>query len=204
MRSIQGGDTLADRDEAPRIGLVTGNSGKFREIKAYTDPLGIETFMAPSGFIEIQADTLEEVVLYGLKDYVARNGEGAMYVKDDSGLFVDALDGFPGVYSAYALKTISNEGILRLMADAKDRSASFRTAMGLYVPGEGISIFRGETRGRIAFSRSGKMGFGFDPIFIPEGMDETFADMTLEVKNTMSHRIKALRGVIQYLSARSV
>ncbi len=182
-----------------RLTIITGNAGKFREIKAELEPQGIELVQDPYGFVEVQCDTIEEVVLYGLKEYISIKGERGLVMKDDSGLFVSALGGFPGVYSSYALRTISLKGILKLMDGVSNRKAWFRTAIGLHEPGKGISIFRGETEGTITIEERGKLGFGFDAIFQPIGERRTFAEMTVEDKNSMSHRIRALRSLLEYL-----
>jgi len=182
-----------------QLRIITGNAGKFREMKAELEPHGIALYQVTGEFVEVQCDTLEEVVLYGLKDHILRTGSDLPVMKDDSGMFIDSLGGFPGVYSSYALRTISYKGILRLMDGMTDRRARFRTALGLYEPGKGITIFRGETEGTITNEERGKLGFGFDPIFMPLGEKRTFAEMTVEDKNSMSHRIKALRSLLEYL-----
>lgn len=179
--------------------IITGNAGKFRELQAELEPHGIALYQVTGEFVEVQADTLEEVVLYGLKDHISRNGTDVPVMKDDSGMFIDSLGGFPGVYSSYILRTISYKGILKLMEGISDRRARFRTALGLFEPGKGITIFRGETEGTITYEDRGKLGFGFDPIFMPLGENRTFAEMTVEDKNSMSHRIKALRSLLEYL-----
>jgi XTP/dITP diphosphohydrolase len=122
------------------------------------------------------------------------------FIKDDSGLFIDALKGFPGVYSSYVQKSIGNEGILRLMDGVENRAAYFRTVIGLFIPEKGISLFSGECRGSISSEIRGKQGFGYDPIFIPDGEDRTFAEMSLEEKNNISHRIRAIKGLVNFLS----
>ncbi|MBN1389707.1 MAG: XTP/dITP diphosphatase [Candidatus Thermoplasmatota archaeon] len=182
------------------IYLLTGNMGKFKEIDRWLQPLGMEVKLLKRNFIETQADHLEEVILKGM-DIINKEGDiNEPFVKDDSGLFIDALGGFPGVYSSYVHRTIGNRGILDLMGDRNDRGAAFRTVMGLYLPGKGVSLFRGECRGMISYEERGKQGFGYDPIFIPEGRSMTFAEMSVEEKNAMSHRIKAIRGLVEYLS----
>jgi XTP/dITP diphosphohydrolase len=179
--------------------LITGNTGKFKEIRSHLEGKGIDLLQEDFDFVEVQADTLEEVVLHGLQDYTARMGTGVAVMKDDSGLFIDALGGFPGVYSAYVLRTISNKGILKLMEGVADRGAVFRTAIGMFEPEKGIGIYRGEVRGNITLAERGRLGFGFDPIFQPVGEGRTFAEMTVADKNTMSHRIRALRSLLDHL-----
>ena len=183
-----------------KVYLITGNPGKLKEIKNRLDGLDIELNTLDEDFVEIQADTLEEVVFFGIEHLVKEKGVDLPFIKDDSGLFIDALDGFPGVYSAYIQQTIGNEGILKLMKDRDERGATFKTVMGLHIPGEGVSLFRGEIRGQITNEKRGFFGFGYDPIFTPEGSAHTFAEMTLVEKNQDSHRIRATMKLVDFLS----
>jgi XTP/dITP diphosphohydrolase len=141
---------------------------------------------------EVQAETLEEVVKEALTEIPGDN-----FFIEDAGLFIPALNGFPGVYSAYVFKTIGNEGILRLLKGADNREASFRSVVGLKLRGE-VKLFTGEVRGRIALEAKGSEGFGYDPIFIPEGYDRTFAEDT-RLKQRVSHRRRALEKLAAYL-----
>ncbi|MFO8051076.1 MAG: XTP/dITP diphosphatase [Thermoplasmatota archaeon] len=182
-----------------KIYMVTTNPGKLKEIKSYLDPIGIDLGLLEETFVEIQADTLEEVVQYGL-DRLSEELEGDLQlIKDDSGLFIEALGGFPGVYSAYVQRTISNPGILKLMEGADNRKAVFRTVMGYRMKGGGYALFRGECNGAISLEMKGRQGFGYDPIFIPDGEDRSFAEMSVEEKNSVSHRIDALKKLVRYL-----
>ncbi len=183
-----------------KLYLITGNPGKVKEIKNRLDVLDIELGTLQEDFVEVQADTLEEVVFFGIEHLVREKGIDLPFIKDDSGLFIDSLDGFPGVYSAYVQDTIGNDGILKLMKGMDDRTATFKTVMGLHIPGEGVSLFRGEIRGEITLEKRGFFGFGYDPIFIPEGAEKTFAEMTLEEKNRDSHRIRATMKLVDHLS----
>jgi XTP/dITP diphosphohydrolase len=181
------------------IGLITGNEGKVREISKRLDTTDIDIRRIDGEFIEVQCDTLDEVVTRGLELFTRENGDDLALMKDDSGLFIDALDGFPGVYSAYVNKTIDNDGILDLMKGKDNRYATFKTVIGLFLPGKGITLFEGGCRGKISHEISGMNGFGFDPIFIPDGFDVTFAMMETELKNSMSHRIRALEKMISFI-----
>lgn len=140
---------------------------------------------------EIQADTLEEVVRACLEQLRAKGLED--FAIDDSGLFVHALRGFPGVYSSYALRTLGNEGVLKLLEGAEDRSAHFECCIGCSLRGEELTV-AGRCDGTIALRPSGTEGFGFDPIFVPSGYDRTFAEISLEVKNGISHRGRAIHA----------
>jgi len=181
------------------IRFVTGNQGKVNEIRRWLEPYGFGVVMDNDRFVEVQADTLETVIIEGMGELLERRGRDEWFMKDDSGLFIDSLGGFPGVYSAYVQGTIGNGGILTLMENVKDRRAVFRTVIGLNVPGKGLSVFRGECRGAISVSERGDMGFGYDPIFIPDGRKETFAEMSTDEKNMMSHRIDAVRKMREFL-----
>lgn len=183
-----------------KINLLTGNTGKLKEIKKWLEPLGIEVDLLKRDFTEVQVGSLEEVIYHGMRLMEIEGGIDEPFIKDDSGLFIEALQGFPGVYSSYIHSSIGNEGILRLMEGKDNRSARFRTVMGLMIPEKGVSMFIGECEGYISYDARGKQGFGFDPIFIPSGEDRTFAEMSVEEKNKMSHRIKAIRGLVEFLS----
>lgn len=122
---------------------------------------------------------------------------------DDTGLEIDALAGAPGVHTArYAGEGKDNNAnmnkVLSNLATASDRSAQFRTAVCLLVNGK-EHTFEGIARGQIRSAKSGSEGFGYDPIFQPEGWDCTFAEMTLEDKNKISHRGQAIRQLVEFL-----
>jgi XTP/dITP diphosphohydrolase len=181
------------------IHILTGNQGKIREIRKWLVPIGIEVKTAEGDFIEAQVDSLEEVIMIGMEGFTAGKNIEIPIIKDDSGLFIEALDGFPGVYSAYVQRTLGNEGILRLMESQEDRNAVFKTVIGLYLPSRGTTLFTGICKGSISDNLRGGNGFGFDPIFIPEGENRTFAEMTIDDKNSMSHRIKAVKRLVSFL-----
>ncbi|MDK2870545.1 MAG: XTP/dITP diphosphohydrolase [Pyrococcus sp.] len=175
--------------------FITSNDGKVREAKKFLEPLGINVIKKPLEYPEIQADTLEDVVVFGLnwlKDKVDKP-----FIIEDSGLFIEALNGFPGVYSAYVYKTIGLDGILKLMEGIENRKAYFKSVIGFY-DGE-IHLFVGEVRGRISNEKRGSHGFGYDPIFVPDGFDKTFAEMSTEEKNSVSHRGKALKEFYSWM-----
>lgn len=183
------------------VDIITSNPGKLKEIKRFLEPLGIELGINESRFIEVQADTLEEVVQFGLDRISEEMDRKVPLIKDDSGLFIQALDGFPGVYSAYVNRTISNQGIMRIMDGVKNRKAVFRTVIGYRMENGGTALFRGECKGEISMEMKGRQGFGFDPIFIPEGGTRTFAEMSVEEKNSMSHRIRAMEKLVSFIDS---
>jgi XTP/dITP diphosphohydrolase len=169
------------------IYFVTSNKGKYAEAQAIFG----ELMQMDIGYTEIQADTLEEVAIYGMREVALRLGGAVML--EDAGLFVQALRGFPGVYSAYVQKTIGNAGILRLMEGEKNRSAYFKSVVAYAEPGMQTMIFSGEVHGQIGFEARGNQGFGYDPIFYVDGM--SLAEIDLEMKNQISHRAKSMRAL---------
>lgn len=135
-------------------------------------------------------------------EYVAGNYEKDCFA-EDTGLEIAALDGAPGVYSArYAGPARDAEAnmqkVLEELKDKEDRSAQFRTVIALRIDGR-TKTFEGIVKGKIAEAPSGKKGFGYDPIFIPEGETRTFAEMKQEEKAAISHRGRAVRALVQYL-----
>lgn len=124
---------------------------------------------------------------------------------DDTGLCIDALDGKPGVFSArYAgpkKDSLDNmKKVLDEMEGAKNRSAQFKTVIALFIDGNRY-IFKGICQGTITNKPIGKDGFGYDPIFIPKGYSNTFAEMTIEEKNRISHRAKAVEQLVAFLKS---
>ena len=177
------------------LAFVTSNPGKVEEARRYFEGLGVRVYQLKMSYPEIQADTLEEVAEYAV-EWLSRKLEGPFFL-EDSGLFVDALSGFPGVYSAYVYRTIGYRGILKLLEGEPNRRAFFKSVLA-YWDGE-LHLFTGEVHGRIVHEPRGTGGFGFDPVFVPDGLDKTFAEMTTEEKNMVSHRGNALRAFSNWL-----
>lgn len=175
--------------------------GKFREISRQMAQHGYEVEHINTKYPEVQADTLEETIVPGLEWLMERHGR-PLFI-DDSGLFVDALKGFPGVYSSYVFKTVGCEGILRLMGGIEDRSARFECCIGYMEPGGQVLIAKGVAGGTISPEMVGAGGFGYDPIFIPEGHTRTYALMDVAEKNAMSHRGRALAKFLEGLQSAS-
>ena len=195
------------------VWFMTGNAGKVREAKHALEPLGFyvqQLVIEGVDISEPQCDDLEIVARSKLEQasiHLPSQNDGLMV--EDAGLFVDHLNGFPGVYSAYVLKTIGCEGMLRLMGAEPARGAEFQAVAALLIDGN-VHVSRGICRGVLAMNASGNEGFGFDPIFVPDdvhinGIEHstnglTFADVDLSVKEQFSHRRKALHGLIEQLS----
>jgi XTP/dITP diphosphohydrolase len=180
------------------VQFVTSNSAKLSEVEAYLGAAGIPVRGVLRRLPEPQADELGPVVQAKLE--ATWDLTGTVLV-EDSGLFVDVLQGFPGPYSAFAYRTLGLEGLLRLLQD-RPRQARFRTVAGLRWDG-GSRLLTGEVSGTIALRPRGTNGFAFDPLFEPEGGARTFAEMSLEEKNAHSHRSRALALVVQELTAPS-
>jgi XTP/dITP diphosphohydrolase len=176
------------------IYFVTSNKGKFVEARAIFGDL----LQKDIGYAEIQADTLEEVAIFGMKEVAARLQGPVML--EDAGLFVEALKGFPGVYSAYAQKTIGNAGILRLMEGEEIRNAYFKSVVAYVEPGMQAVLFSGEVHGQIGFEALGNKGFGYDPIFYVG--EKSLGEMEIEEKNEISHRAGSMRALKKWLDSR--
>ena len=196
-----------------KVWFMTGNRGKVAEAKHALQPLGFDVVQLQVEGVEIsepQADDLEEIARSKIQQAILHlpSPDDALLV-EDAGLFVDALDGFPGVYSAYALKTIGFNGLLNLLQDTTQRTGSFHAVAALWLDGK-IHFSRGICQGEIAMQASGNDGFGFDPVFIPHSIQykgvaystdgKTFADVDMMEKEKFSHRRKALDGLIQILN----
>ena len=167
------------------IRFVTGNEGKVREAQAYLDePVEAVKY----DYVEIQADDLESIAIKGAQDAFEALGGEAPVLVDDSGLFVDALDGFPGPYSAYVEDTLGIERFWKLVEREENRTAWFRGVLAYY-DGDEPRTFEGAIPGRIVAPR-GDGGFGYDPVFEHDGT--TLAEMDVERKNALSHRGRAL------------
>lgn len=171
-----------------KLNVITSNPGKVREYQKAFDDMGVEMIHLHIPYDEIQTSELEEVVKKGMQEIRSKGIKD--FIIDDSGMFVNALKGFPGVYSAYGQKTVGNKGILKLMEGIEDRTAVFRCCIGCDIDGETI-IVTGECKGFITDSERGSDGFGYDPIFSPDGK-RTFAEIGVEEKNTLSHRGNAV------------
>ena len=177
------------------IKFVTSNRNKFQEVKYLMEAARIDVEWHEMKYEEIQADTTEEIS----RDSCAKiaGGLDSRFFLEDTGLYIDPLNGFPGPYSSYVQRTIGNKGILRLLHN-NGRDAAFLTVIS-YWNGKEIVQFSGELRGKISYTERGNNGFGYDPIFIPDGYEKSLAEMTVPEKNAISHRSIAVLKFIDYL-----
>ncbi|MCR9251145.1 MAG: non-canonical purine NTP diphosphatase [bacterium] len=188
------------------ICFATNNANKLREAKkllqGHFEVVGLKDIGCTEDIPET-SDTIEGNSL--LKANYVFEKYNIPCFADDTGLEVDSLNGEPGVYSArYAGGHHNNEAnmskLLRNLAPFDDRSAQFKTVI-TYKSGSVTSQFEGIVKGKIEESASGTQGFGYDPIFTPSGYERTFAEMTSEEKNAISHRGIALNKLISYLKS---
>ncbi len=190
------------KQEENMIYFVTGNINKFNEISVIFSKANMKYCLQQKDIktIEIQADTIKEVALFKLNSIKGQiNGS---YFIEDAGFFIDIpLNGFPGVYSSYVMKTIGNKGLLSLIDDFENTKAHFSTVIALhYKPLDKNFYFEGCVHGKISKTIRGTGGFGFDPIFLPDILpDRTFAEITTEEKNRISHRGKAWNKFINFM-----
>ena len=175
--------------------MVTSSRDKFLEAKEIASRLGIELVQKPMDILESRG-TLEEIARD--KARKAYDATRQPVVCDDSGFFVNALKGFPAEFSAFALKRIGVPGVMKLMQGVPDRGAEFRCA-ACYHDGREFTVKLGIVKGTVPDEIRGSRGFGFDPIFIPEGRDKTFAE-DYEYKTKVSHRRKAFQALFEELS----
>jgi XTP/dITP diphosphohydrolase len=176
--------------------FVTTNEHKRREVQ---EILGVALESADLDLPEIQAIDPAEVATE--KARAAREAMGDTdlpVLVEDSGLMVDAWDGFPGALTKWLMQSVGNEGLLRMLAPGGDRSASAVCVVALAGADGEVRTFRGEVRGTLAPEPRGEGGFGYDPVFVPGWSSMTYAEMG-EGKNADSHRARAFRSVRGWL-----
>lgn len=188
-----------------KIVFATNNKNKIKEIQSML-PSSIEIISLESigchEDIPETAATIEGNAVLKANYVVQKYGYDCF--ADDTGLEVDALHGEPGVFSArYAGEQKSaDDNMDKLLLNLKNkanRNAQFKTVIALNLKGQ-QHLFTGVARGEITLEKTGSQGFGYDPIFMPEGFRETFAELSLETKNAISHRGKATRALIAFLN----
>lgn len=187
--------------------LATVNPHKAEEMRAVLAPLGVDLVDRPDDVADVAETgvTLEENALLKARALVGLTGQAA--IADDTGLFVDALDGRPGVRSArYAGETASyEENVTKLLDELRDtpepRAARFVTVIAVAFPDGTARCVEGVLHGAIARERAGDQGFGYDPVFVADGAaGRTLAQLTPDEKNDLSHRGRALRALAAELA----
>jgi XTP/dITP diphosphohydrolase len=180
------------------------------EIKSLLEPYGVQVIGAAELHLpepEETGSSFAENARIKAEAAASRSGEPAL--ADDSGLCVAALDGAPGIYSArwagpgkdfrIAMTRVENE---LKVNDAHDLRAWFTCALAIAAPGQETEIFEGRVFGTLAFPPRGNRGFGYDPIFMPEGYRQTFGEMDPDAKHAMSHRARAFAKLVQSVFGR--
>tara|TARA_Y100000996_G_scaffold138210_1_gene105311 strand:- start:3928 stop:4509 length:582 start_codon:yes stop_codon:yes gene_type:complete len=188
-----------------QICFVTGNKNKLQEIQQLLFSFKIISLHDLNFFDDIPEteNTIEGNAF--LKANFINNKFNIDCFSDDTGLFIDSLDGLPGVKSARFAGENSNSEenislVLKSLENKKSRSATFKTVICLIVNNR-KHFFEGSVPGTITEQKSGESGFGYDPIFIPFGYNKTFSEMTIEEKNLISHRSKAVQKLIKFLNS---
>jgi XTP/dITP diphosphohydrolase len=182
------------------IFFATNNINKFNEARKVFRDYDVATGMLRVKALEIQGDSLEEIAQASAVDALKKCS--LPIIVEDAGLFIEAVNGFPGPYAAYVYKTIGNKGLLKLMENIENRKATFKSVVAYDSRElERPTCFAGEVSGEITRKErtgAGKSGFGFDPVFKPANVGRTFAEMSIAEKNTYSHRALALRKFAEW------
>ena len=195
-----------------KLVIATHNAGKLKEISALLQPYGVECLSAGSlGLPEPEetGTTFAQNAL--LKARAAAEGSGIVSLADDSGLSVAALDGRPGVYTAdwaerqwfegdpgrdWYMAMGKVEGMLSERGPDIDRSAAFHCVLAIVWPDGEHAIYEGTCPGALTWPPRGELGFGYDPVFVPQGRDRTFAQIDPEEKHAISHRADAFAKLV--------
>lgn len=185
--------------------VASGNKHKIQEIKdilkdMHFDVLSKDDVDLKDFEVIEDGDTLEENAIKKAVE-ISKKVDGII-IADDTGLFVEKLNGEPGVYSSrYAGENVTyednNKKLLKELRDIpmNERNAKFKTVMAIVLEDKSIRTVEGECKGKIAFEPRGNGGFGYDPLFIVDGYNKTFAELGEEIKNNISHRANALKNL---------
>ncbi len=157
-----------------KVILVTGNMKKLISARQFLEPYGIEVDNVKMDTTEIQSDSIEEIAAFSAKE--ASEKLKCTVLKNDTGFFVEALDGFPGPYTHDVMLKIGTDGLLKLMEGQTNRKAYYKEAFAYCEYGKEPIVFKSITKGTIAKEKSGEYGWSWDFIFIPEGYDKTMGN----------------------------
>jgi XTP/dITP diphosphohydrolase len=181
------------------VWFLTHNTNKFREASAILAPMGVRIRHLDRSKIEIQDSRQENIARFALLN--ALKDQRKSILVEDSGIFIEDLDGFPGPYSSYVYDTIGLKGVLATLRGHKVRRAYFEATVAFGSPTIKPHLFRGRVKGRISDRILGKNGFGYDPIFIPDGYNKTFGQSSQAFKNDRSHRARAFQSFARWYVA---
>lgn len=190
-----------------KLVIATHNAGKLREISALLAPYGIEPVSAGSlGLPEPEETGTSFAENALLKAHASAQGAGMVALADDSGLCVDALGGAPGVYTAdwaetpngrdWLLAMTKVEDRLNALGPDVDRSAAFVCTLAIAWPDGESALFEGRVAGDLVWPPRGALGFGYDPVFVPKGHSQSFAELDPAVKHAISHRADAFAKLV--------
>ena len=173
--------------QSSELFFASSNNHKFEEAQRILSNLGLEINMFKTTLEEIQSNSMNEIAKRKALD-AFRKIKKPVIIEDD-GLFIESLDGFPGPYSSYVYDTIGNKGIMRLLENIETRNAEF-VAIIAYCDGDDVKLFESSIPGKISLSIE-EGGWGYDPIFIPDGESKTYANVS--DKDKFSHRSASLK-----------
>ena len=180
-----------------KILVATGNKGKVEELE--------DILKVPLEIADVEIDEVQSMDL----EYVSKRKTEEAYkvlkrpvITDDVGVFIEAWDNFPGPFVKYAYQILGLKKILDLLKDEKNRNVIVKSAISFH-DGNKIHTFIGEVKGTIAQAERGTHGWGFDPIIIPDGETQTFAEMGAKKKNTLSHRRRAVDKLKEFLDSKT-
>lgn len=198
---------MTRRFDGDKLVIASHNAGKIREIGALLEPFGVS--VVPAGDLGLEEPEETEDTFAGnarIKAHFAAKASGLPALSDDSGITVDALDGQPGVYTADWAETPNGRDFPMAMTKVwslleeknapEPRTAAFNCTLCLAWPDGHDELFEGIVRGTVSWPMRGDQGFGFDPIFVPEGHTETFGEMDPAKKHGMSHRADAFAKLV--------
>jgi XTP/dITP diphosphohydrolase len=181
-----------------RVWFATSNNHKFDEAQFVLKEFGVVLGRLPSKGPELQSGDPSEVAKHAAVE-AYRALRKPLFV-EDTGLFIDSLQGFPGTSASFAFHTLALGGILKLMNGVDARGAEFVSAVAYCGDSFGPHVFIGHLKGTVALHPSGREGFGFDPIFVPSESGRTLAQLTFTEKCAISHRGKAIRALGRWLN----
>jgi XTP/dITP diphosphohydrolase len=182
-----------------KIFFVTHNKGKVREFKQILNGVA-EVEQIDDDYPELRSDDPEEIVKEAVKKLADKYKKPI--VAEDSGIFIKALNDFPGTCSAYTHERVGLKGLLKLMDSVKDRSCEYRSAVGYCEPGKEPVSFLGKEKGLLSEKELGTNGFGHDPIFIPEGSSKTYGEMD-DVEQVKKFRRRAVLKFVEFLKGKN-